>query len=362
MLLSMNDARVLLRGLPQRAVQILATGYKLLLPPMIAGGGESGPTQAIAQLQQQVGTMSHLGAKLPDIVRLAAQRPQQAPHKISPSTPVELREDATALLQLLDKSLNIRAKLIVDYNQTFVNMCRASHRVARDSVQRQTRMLTDYNNTVADICQEELMLAGGVKEKIPHLPETLETDLDHSFRTVLAKLDIPCTGVFARSDIPTHLKIQQLLAASKLNSPAAAAAVDDAASQLPRARIQPLLSELRQKVATHKILLMGGGGQRQLATLKQLSEDIERLRTEAQTEISKNTARTHEVLSEIYHNQPAQPLLSTPNHDSSIDLLRDLGRTATRGRRGWAAILCKSEPPMCSSLTIGHPGHRVSNT
>ena len=99
--------------------------------------------------------------------------------------------------------------------------------------------------------------------------------------------------MLARSDIPTHLKVQQLLVASGL-SPDDDDGLVEAAQELPRSRIQSVLSELRQKVAQHKMLLMGGRVEGE--TLGQLSADIRKLRAEAQTEISKNAARTSEVL------------------------------------------------------------------
>lgn len=318
----MNDARVLLRGLPQRAVQILGAGYKLLLPPVLSGGHNTGTERVVDFLREQVGTVSRLGTELPDIISDDHQQRRPVPRKESSlsSTPAELREEASSLLKLLKQTLNARARLVVDYNKTFVNMCRSSHKVARDAVQRQSSMLNEYNDTVADICQRQLLQQED-EEELNAGP--LESSLDESFRSVLQKLGVPCTGLLARSDIPTHLKVQQLLVASDL-SPDDDDGLVEAAQELPRSRIQSVLSELRQKVAQHKMLLMGGRVEGK--TLGKLSSEIRSLRAEAQKEISKNAARTNEVLAQTL-GEPRALL----GGDSSVDLLKELGR---------ASVLC----------------------
>lgn len=319
-LFTLDDTKIFLRGLPQRVANILAAGYKLLLPAAAGGYGEN--SEAAQLLRSEAATLAKIGAELPALAERCERAAPPGGLCGGSGTPQSILDDAESLLFMLGESLSVRAGILNRYHSAVVGCARKTQEAARGAVAREEQMLREYNTRVEDVCRAEL-LGGGDGEAEDG--EVGEREIDTLFRGLLKKVGVPCEGVLARTDIPTHAKVGRLLAASDL-PPLSALSGGEALKNLPRPRIFELTEQLREKAAEQKTLLLSAGA-RNAERLRALSEEVETLRDEARREIAKNNARSFELLELEDVSPPAGP----PEVEAPEKLLRDLAK---------ASVLC----------------------
>ena len=321
---TLDDTKVFIRGLPQRVANILAAGYKQLLPLAAGGGGGQETSSAAQLLQSEAATLAKIGAELPALADRCGGRAggigDGAIGSAASGTPQSIVADAEGLLDTLRRSLSVRAGILNRYHTAVVACARKTQRAAREAVAREKHKLEEYNAHVENVCRAELLSGGS--ESAGNVGGK-ESEIDALFRSLLAKVGVPCEGVLARTDLPTHAKVGRLLAASDL-PPLSALGGGEALQNLPRPRILELTERLRERSAEQKTLLLSAGAAG-AARLKAVSEEVDTLREEARREIAKNNARSLELLE--FSEKP----VSTGKPEAPEKLLRDLAK---------ASVLC----------------------